>query len=32
MYNYSPARGRKKVVETFTIREGLWILGILAVI
>jgi hypothetical protein len=32
MNNYSPARGRKKVVEKFTIREGLWILGILAVI
>jgi hypothetical protein len=32
MNNYSPARGRRKVVEKFTIREGLWILGILAVI
>jgi hypothetical protein len=32
MSNYSPARGRRKVVEEFTIREGLWILGILAVI
>ena len=32
MNNYSPARGRKKVVEKFTIREGFWIVGILAVI
>ena len=32
MNNYSPARGRRKVVEKFTIREGLWILGILAAI
>ena len=32
MSNYSPARGRRKVVEEFTSREGLWILGILAVI
>jgi hypothetical protein len=32
MNNYSPAKGKRKVVEKFRIREGLWILGILAVI
>ena len=32
MNNYSPARGRRRVVEKFTIREGLGILGILAVV
>ena len=32
MSNYSPAKGRRRVVEKFTIREGLGILGILAVI
>jgi hypothetical protein len=32
MNNFSPARVRRKVVERFTTREGLWILGILAVI
>jgi hypothetical protein len=32
MNNYSPTSGRRKVVEKFTIREGLGILGILAVI
>lgn len=32
MQNYSPTRGRRKVVETFTIREGFWMLGIVCVI
>jgi hypothetical protein len=29
---YSPGRGRRRVVEKFATRQGLWILGILGVI
>jgi hypothetical protein len=33
MSNYSPLeRGRRKYVEKFTSRQGLWLLGIVAVI
>jgi hypothetical protein len=33
MSNYSPLeRGRRKVVEKFTSRQGLWLLGTVAVI
>lgn len=27
MHNYSPTKGRRKVVDKFTIREGFWMLG-----
>jgi hypothetical protein len=32
MNNCSPTRGRKRVVKKFTVREGLWTLGVPAVI
>jgi hypothetical protein len=33
MSNYSPLeRGRRRFVEKFTSRQGIWLLGILAVI
>jgi hypothetical protein len=30
MRTYSPDRGRKKAVQRFTTREGLWMVGIIA--
>jgi hypothetical protein len=32
MHNHWPSRGRRKTVEQFTVREGVWILGIVGVI
>jgi hypothetical protein len=32
MHNHSPTRGRRRVVEKFTIGEGFWILGTVGVI
>jgi len=32
MHNHWPSRGRRKTVEQFTVREGIWMLGILGVI
>ena len=32
MHNHWPSRGRRKMVEQFTVREGVWILGIVGVI
>jgi hypothetical protein len=32
MHNLWPFRGRRKTVEQFTVREGVWILGIVGVI
>jgi hypothetical protein len=30
MRNYSPGRGRKKAVQRFTTRKGLWMVGMIA--
>jgi hypothetical protein len=30
MRNFSPGRGRKKAVQRFTTRKGLWMVGIIA--
>jgi len=32
MHNYSPTKGRRKVVKNFTIHEGLWMLGLIGLI
>jgi hypothetical protein len=30
MTTYSPGRGRKKAVQSFTTRKGLWMVGMIA--
>jgi len=32
MHNHWPSRGRRKAVEQFSVREGLWMLGIVGVV
>src|SRR6266480_3465568 len=32
MHNHSPTRGRRRVVDKFTIREGFWMLGLVGAI